>query len=252
MPATVATGIALDAMTLGVHTSAEPVTGVRVLLPDAAALGEPTDITGQPLAPPAPADETTPPATTFVQLRRPSPLGGYSLTSCSHFGHRAWFAAAKSGDWATLRTMIINSPGKKILNTRGDWGMTALIMATKGRHLEAVQVLLDEGADPNITDKGLELETALHIAAYRGDIEIVRLLLLAGARPDMRNDNGRTPRSLAAQQDGGALSLKLQCEKLLLDWRTATKAAPVITCRGVAQAAEEVPEEATIYYFTHV
>ena len=54
-----------------------------------------------------------------------------------------------------------------------------------------VQLLLDNGADPNIRDH--EGENALIIAVYEGDTEMVQLLLNKGADPNIRDNDGCTP-----------------------------------------------------------
>jgi ankyrin repeat protein len=65
--------------------------------------------------------------------------------------------------------------------------------------LEMVKLLLDAGADPNAsTDDGF---TPLMAASGEGYVEIVRLLLQARADVTAKNKRGSTPLSLACQEN---------------------------------------------------
>jgi ankyrin repeat protein len=59
-----------------------------------------------------------------------------------------------------------------------------------------VDLLLANGGDPNWWE-GHDERTALHAAARRGDLEVVRLLLAAGANVSAKDREGRTPLSVA-------------------------------------------------------
>ncbi|XGA08901.1 MAG: ankyrin repeat domain-containing protein [Wolbachia endosymbiont of Xenopsylla cheopis] len=61
--------------------------------------------------------------------------------------------------------------------------------------LEVIKFLLDEGA--NIHVIGRYGGTALHNATYKGHLEIVRFLLEKGANPNIKDGNGKTPRTVA-------------------------------------------------------
>ncbi len=73
------------------------------------------------------------------------------------------------------------------------------------RHPEMTQFLIDKGADPNVRDH-LGGTTALMQAADAGQVEIVKILLAAGADPLAVNNYGHT--ALAVAQSGEALSLR--------------------------------------------
>jgi hypothetical protein len=69
--------------------------------------------------------------------------------------------------------------------------------AAAGDHVNIVRLLLEAGADPNATQQ--DSFRPLHSAAQNGNAEIVRLLLANGADPALTTDQGRTPRDLALE-----------------------------------------------------
>lgn len=62
---------------------------------------------------------------------------------------------------------------------------------------EMMFLMLEAGADPNVTDK--EGRSALHVGVDRGNIKIVKALLEAGAKVNARDPEGRTPLFLAVK-----------------------------------------------------
>uniref|UniRef100_A0AAG5D9K0 MYND-type domain-containing protein n=1 Tax=Anopheles atroparvus TaxID=41427 RepID=A0AAG5D9K0_ANOAO len=76
-------------------------------------------------------------------------------------------------------------------------GMTPLQHASYKGNKEAVQLLLDQGADVN-SGKHEYNYTALHFGALSGNAEVCLKLLLAGADPKATNSVGRTPAQMAA------------------------------------------------------
>ena len=81
--------------------------------------------------------------------------------------------------------------------------MTPLFQATIRRRLGDVLLLIDSGANLNLTT--CDGSTALHKAAAEGYTEIVRILLHHGADMSIKNLDGSTPLTLAAKNDQKAV-----------------------------------------------
>jgi ankyrin repeat protein/catechol 2,3-dioxygenase-like lactoylglutathione lyase family enzyme len=86
----------------------------------------------------------------------------------------AFFAACEAGDVDTLRALLESEPS--LVRERAH-GTTGLHRALK--HIDAVRVLLEHGADPNARDEG-DNAYPLHFAGAFG-VDVVRVLLDAGA-----------------------------------------------------------------------
>ena len=78
-----------------------------------------------------------------------------------------------------------------------------LVDAVKSGDKKAVAALLKEKVDVNATQPGGA--TPLAWAAERANDDIARLLLAAGAKPDIANDYGETPLTLACANGDGPL-----------------------------------------------
>ena len=86
------------------------------------------------------------------------------------------------------------------LDAKDTNGRTALMYASSGPFAETVEYLLEKGADANVQGT-LEGFTPLMTAAAEGQAAVVRLLLVHGADPALRDSDGDTARSFA-QQNG--------------------------------------------------
>lgn len=78
-------------------------------------------------------------------------------------------------------------------------GQTPLLQAAASGQIGAVRLLLAAGADPNVATR--EGCTPLHKAVENGHDEIVRLLIDAGASATARHHTGATPLSIAAKRE---------------------------------------------------
>lgn len=75
--------------------------------------------------------------------------------------------------------------------------------AASGGYVDVGRVLLDKGADVNATPVPSSRDTALTIAADKGHVRFVELLLVRGAQVEVKNKKGNSPLWLAA--NGGHL-----------------------------------------------
>lgn len=106
------------------------------------------------------------------------------------------FAAIHLGS-AELRKFLALAP--KMVRIEDDDGRTPLHWAIE-QHLDAVEVvrvLLEAGADPNAED--CLGNTPLHLAAQDGSFAVYKLLVSYGAEESVKNDSLETPLDCAVQ-----------------------------------------------------
>jgi len=114
-------------------------------------------------------------------------------------GHVGIIQAAGSDDLAAVRAHV--AAGDDVNRMTLDGETFPLVDAAIHGNLEMVQVLLDAGADPNLLTQDHWPTSALRVAASKGDIEMIRLLAAAGADPSRAAEPGspKTPLASAAQ-----------------------------------------------------
>lgn len=88
------------------------------------------------------------------------------------------------------------SRDKTLLNSVDNRGRTALYIASRCGFYDTTEALLKAGAAVNKSQANKS--TPLHGAAYYGQAEIVKLLLVYGADPNAKNEWGNTPEKEAA------------------------------------------------------
>ena len=102
---------------------------------------------------------------------------------------------------------LVSRNGRSIVNSRGYSGMTPLTVAMRQRANQYVNYLLQNGADPNLAEKGGD--TALMIAARSGNAEGVATMILVGAAVDATNRQGETALIIAVQNRHAQIAKKL-------------------------------------------
>ena len=127
-------------------------------------------------------------------------------------GTTPFMRAARSGDVATMRLLLIANADPKLATKDGN---DALLFAagigyrdkqtqgTDAQALDAVKLCIDQGLDINRTNgKG---ETALHGAANRGSDLLVKFLVEHGAKLDAKSKAGFTSLDIAMGKDSFGL-----------------------------------------------
>ncbi len=101
-------------------------------------------------------------------------------------GETDLMAAAYMGDIEAIEQALASGDS---IDEQDEYGADALMYAVKGYSPEAVEYLLELGANPNTYD---DVDSALVLAVYNEDIETVELLLEYGADPSLPDPEGYT------------------------------------------------------------
>eukprot|EP00931_Biecheleriopsis_adriatica_P006124 TRINITY_DN107580_c0_g1_i1.p1 TRINITY_DN107580_c0_g1~~TRINITY_DN107580_c0_g1_i1.p1 ORF type:complete len:1225 (+),score=206.47 TRINITY_DN107580_c0_g1_i1:29-3703(+) len=103
--------------------------------------------------------------------------------------------AAADGDVVRVRKLLVPDHNGQVLDvdaaTKDSYGMTPLMLAAAGGHLEVISELLYCGAKPNLRT-AVNGDTALHFAAQNGMAQACELLISKGAEIQA-NNVGATP-----------------------------------------------------------
>jgi len=110
-------------------------------------------------------------------------------------GETALFMAAQKKNFETVDALI---KANADVNLAGERGLTPLFIANVMNANDIVGRLIQAGADPNISDAAKNT-SPLYIAAERGNVENIHMLLEANAHIDERTASGATPLYAAAE-----------------------------------------------------
>ena len=130
-------------------------------------------------------------------------------------GATPFLRAAKSADVPLMQLLLEKGADPKVVTKAG---VTALMVAAGMGHantirrgeqpIEAMKICLEKGVDINAaTDK--TLNTALHAAAGQGTDDIVQFLADHGAKLDLKDNKGRTPRDVALGLQADAVGVEV-------------------------------------------
>lgn len=120
--------------------------------------------------------------------------GGARTEEHNESGHTALMEAASNGHVDVAKLLI--SKGASINTHSHEFKESALTLACYKGQLEMVKFLLEAGADQE--HKTEEMHTALMEASMDGHVEVARLLLDSGAQVTMPADSFESPLTLAA------------------------------------------------------
>ncbi|XP_078594817.1 death-associated protein kinase 1-like [Branchiostoma floridae x Branchiostoma japonicum] len=107
-----------------------------------------------------------------------------------------FFTAVQEGDVQTVRRGL---DGGVDVRVKRDWGwrdQTSLHVASRHGHTKVVNLLIQNGADPEVRDR--EGLTSLHVASKHGQTEVVELLIRHGVELEPKDSEQSTPLHLAA------------------------------------------------------
>lgn len=110
--------------------------------------------------------------------------------------------AAHFGNEETLKLLLIHGADVNARSKDGNLNNMAIHAAIAGNFEHIVKMLIDHGADVNARCEGVWREgfNALHVAAFFGRAEIVKLLLLHSADKTAETVSGETPYDLAVKR----------------------------------------------------
>jgi ankyrin repeat protein len=131
----------------------------------------------------------------FLELQ-----GGRMLDERDDTGKTALHWAVRGGHAEVTALLLRNGAGASV---RDEEGGTPLMEVCVLRYLGALQILLQKVGEQGLRERDVRGYTVLHRAAVNNHEEAVRALLLVGADPTIKANEGRTPRALAEEKGHG-------------------------------------------------
>ena len=120
---------------------------------------------------------------------------GAAVNSMDAQGVTALMSAAFNGHSDIVLMLLDHGAG---IDRRDVMGRTALLYAATGPFPGTVKILLDKGAEPNVVDSDEHFSPLMHAAA-EGNLDVVKILVEAGADMSLTDVDGDDAISFARQ-----------------------------------------------------
>lgn len=131
-------------------------------------------------------------AATLLIFKNPESINQFSDDGFTPLGLACYFGHEELAKFLVLKGADVN------LASKNGFNVFPIHSAVAANHLGITQMLLSNGAYPNVCQKaGL---APLHTAAQLGNIELIILLLEHGADVRLRMEGGKLPADLAAEK----------------------------------------------------
>jgi uncharacterized protein len=124
--------------------------------------------------------------------RNPDLVNAFADDGFHPLGLACFFGHLEAAEYLVRAGAAVNTPSNNELHA------TPLQSVVAGGHAPIVRMLLKNGAQPNVRERGGG--SPLHAAATNGDTESIQILILAGADLHLRDDNGKRPVELAEEK----------------------------------------------------
>lgn len=110
--------------------------------------------------------------------------------------HPDIFTYASIGD--TEKVLAEISKDSLLLTSVDELKRTALYLTSRGGFYDTVKAILEKGA--RVDQRQADDSTSLHVASFYGQSSVVKLLLIYGADPSLKNIHGNTPVDEASEK----------------------------------------------------
>ena len=144
--------------------------------------------------------------------RHPELVNTFADDGFHPLGLACFFGHLEAAEYLVRAGASVNTPVNNELHA------TPLQSAVAGGHASIVKMLLKNGANPNVRQRGGT--TPMHTASANGDLESIQLLTLAGADLHLRDDEGHLPLTLA-EKKGHKRAAEMLKREITKRFRTA-------------------------------